>query len=141
MEMPMSTTYIYVAIGVSFLVNLIILIAFRAADRKDRTLKSLNQQVKNFRSEVSSTMNRMSSTARDCEQNISSRIEHANTVQNHLAESIDLVLVHQRELDDLSGVCENYGNALKKLKVQTEQAENRLYAVQAEVRKIEAVRM
>lgn len=134
-----NTTTIYIAIGLSFLINLIIIIAFRTADRKDRTLKSLNQQVKNFRSEVSSTMNRMSSTARDCEQNITSRIEHANTVQEHLAESIDLVLVHQKELDDLSGVCENYGNALKKLKVQTEQAENRLYAVQTEVRKIEAV--
>ncbi len=134
-----NITTIYIAIGLSFLINLIIIIAFRTADRKDRTLKSLNQQVKNFRSEVSSTMNRMSSTARDCEQNITSRIEHANTVQEHLAESIDLVLVHQKELDDLSGVCENYGNALKKLKVQTEQAENRLYAVQAEVRKIEAV--
>ncbi len=135
----MQYTTIYVAIGVCFLINLIITLAFRAADRKDRTLKSITQQVKNFRSEVSSTMNRMTSTSRDCEENISSRIEHANTVQAHLAESIDLVLVHQRELDDLSGVCENYGNALKKLKVQTEQAENRLYAVQSEVRKIEAV--
>ncbi len=135
----MQNTTVYVAIGVCFLINLIITLAFRAADRKDRTLKSVTQQVKNFRSEVSSTMNRMTSTSRDCEENIASRIEHANTVQAHLAESIDLVLVHQRELDDLSGVCENYGNALKKLKVQTEQAENRLYAVQSEVRKIEAV--
>ena len=135
----MQYTTVYVAIGVCFLINLIITLAFRAADRKDRTLKSITQQVKNFRSEVSSTMNRMTSTSRDCEENISSRIEHANTVQAHLAESIDLVLVHQRELDDLSGVCENYGNALKKLKVQTEQAENRIYAVQSEVRKIEAV--
>ncbi len=135
----MSNTTVYILVGVSFIVNLIIILAFRAADSKERRLKNLNQQVKNFRSEVSSTMNRMSSTARDCEQNITSRIEHANTVQEHLAESIDLVLVHQKELDDLSDVCENYGNALKKLKVQTEQAENRLYAVQAEVRKIEAV--
>ena len=136
----MSTTYIYVAIGVSFLVNLIILLAFRTADRKDRTLKSLNQQVKNFRSEVSSTINRMTATTRDCEENVTSRIEHANAVQTHLAESIDLVLVHQRELDNLSSVCESYGNALNKLKIQTEQAENRLYAVQTEVRKIEAVK-
>ncbi len=132
-------TTIYMAIGACFLLNLIILIAFRTADRKDKSLKKVNQQVKNFRSEVSSTINRMTSTARDCEQNITSRIEHAQTVQTHLAESIDMVLVHQKELDNLSGVCESYGNALQKLKIQTEQAENRIYAVQAEVRKIEAV--
>lgn len=132
-------TTIYMAIGACFLLNLIILIAFRTADRKDTSLKKVNQQVKNFRSEVSSTINRMTSTARDCEQNITSRIEHAQTVQTHLAESIDMVLVHQKELDNLSGVCESYGNALQKLKIQTEQAENRIYAVQAEVRKIEAV--
>ncbi len=134
-----SVTNIYIAIGVCFLLNLIIIIAFRAADRKDKSLKKVNQQIKNFRNEANSISNRITATARDCEQNVTSRVEYATTVQEHLAESIDLVLVHQRELDDLSGVCENYGNALKKLKVQTEQAENRLYAVQSEVRKIEAV--
>lgn len=135
----MSVTTIYIAIGVSFLLNLIIVIAFRAADRKDKNMKMVNERIKAFRNEMTQTLSRLNSTARDCEQNITSRVEHASSVQEHLAESIDLVLVHQRELDDLSGVCENYGNALKKLKVQTEQAENRLYAVQAEVRKIEAV--
>ena len=134
----MNTTYIL--IGVSFLLNLIVVLAFRAADKKDRSLKNLNQQVKNFRFETTSFMNRFTEISRDCEQNITSRIEYANTVQNHLAESIDMVLVHQKELDELSGVCENYGNALKKLKAQTEQAENRVYAVQAEVRKTEAVK-
>ncbi len=135
----MSATTIYIAIGISFLLNLIIILAFRAADRKDKNMKVVNERIKAFRNEMTQTMSRLSSTARDCEQNITSRVEHASTVQEHLAESIDLVLVHQRELDDLSGVCENYGNALKKLKVQTEQAENRIYAVQTEVRKIEAV--
>ena len=134
----MNTTYIL--IGVCFLLNLIVVLAFRAADKKDRSLKNLNQQVKNFRFETTSFMNRFTEISRDCEQNITSRIEYANTVQNHLAESIDMVLVHQKELDELSGVCENYGNALKKLKAQTEQAENRVYAVQAEVRKTEAVK-
>ena len=135
----MSNTTIYVAIGLSFIINLIIMLSFRAADKRNNNLKRLQQQTKNFRSEVSSTLNRITSTSKDCEQNITSRIEHAASVQEHLAESIDMVLVHQKELDDLSDVCENYGNALKKLKVQTEQAENRIYAVQSEVRKIEAV--
>lgn len=135
----MTNTTIYLAIGLSFIINLIIMLAFRAADKRNNNLKRLQQQTRNFRSEVSSTMNRITSTSRDCEQNITSRIEHAAAVQEHLAESIDMVLVHQKELDDLSDVCENYGNALKKLKVQTEQAENRIYAVQSEVRKIEAV--
>ncbi len=135
----MTDKYVYIAVAVSFFVNLIIIIAFRASDRKTNNFKIVQTKFKEFRSEVSSTMARMNSTVHDCEQNISSRIEHASSVQEQLAESIDLVLVHQRELDELSGVCENYGNALKKLKVQTEQAENRLYAVQAEVRKIEAV--
>ena len=130
----------YILIGASFLLNLIVVLAFRASDKKDRSLKNLNQQVKNFRYETTSFMNRFTEIARDCEQNITSRIEYANTVQDHLAESIDMVLVHQKELDELSGVCENYGNALKKLKAQTEQAENRVYAVQAEVRKTEAVK-
>ena len=130
----------YILIGASFLLNLIVVLAFRASDKKDRSLKNLNQQVKNFRYETTSLMNRFTEIARDCEQNITSRIEYANTVQDHLAESIDMVLVHQKELDELSGVCENYGNALKKLKAQTEQAENRVYAVQAEVRKTEAVK-
>lgn len=109
-------TTIYMAIGACFLLNLIILIAFRTADRKDKSLKKVNQQVKNFRSEVSSTINRMTSTARDCEQNITSRIEHAQTVQTHLAESIDMVLVHQKELDNLSGVCESLVMHFKSLK-------------------------
>ena len=134
-----AVTTIYIVIGISFLLNLIILLAFRAADRKDKSIKNFTTMVKSFRNEMTQTLGRITSSARDCEQNITSRVDHANDVQEHLAESIDLVLVHQRELDDLSGVCENYGNALKKLKVQTEQAENRIYAVQAEVRKVEAV--
>lgn len=134
----MNTTYIL--IGACFLLNLIVVLAFRAADKKDKSFKKVNAQIKNFRNESTAFMNRFNDIARDAEQNITARIDHANTVQNHLAESIDMVLVHQKELDDLSSVCENYGNALKKLKTQTEQAENRVYAVQAEVRKTEAVK-
>ena len=48
----MNTTYIL--IGVCFLLNLIVVLAFRAADKKDRSLKNLHQQVKNFRYETTS---------------------------------------------------------------------------------------
>lgn len=133
-------TTVYIAIGACFVLNLIVVIAFRAADRKDKTLKFVNQQVKNFRGEVNTTMNRLSATAKDCEQNISSRVDSANSVINQVAESLDMLLVHQKELSALDDVCRNYKVALEKLKTQTEQAEARIFAVQSEVRKAETVK-
>ena len=65
----------YILIGASFLLNLIVVLAFRASDKKDRSLKNLNQQVKNFRYETTSFMNRITEIATDSEQHITSRSE------------------------------------------------------------------
>lgn len=130
---------VYIAIGVSFLINLIITLAFRIADKKDRTLKNVNIQIKNFRTEVNATVARVNATAKDCEVNIQSRVDQANAANSKLAESLDMLMVHQKELSDLEYICKSYKIALEKLKGQTEQAEARILAVQAEVRKAESI--
>ncbi len=135
----MNPMIIYVAIGVSFLINLIITLAFRIADKKDRTLKNVNNQIKNFRTEVSTTVARVNTTAKDCEVNIQSRVEQANDANSKLAESLEMLMIHQKELSDLEYICKSYKIALEKLKGQTEQAEARILAVQAEVRKAESI--
>lgn len=131
---------IYAVIGAAFLINLIIILAFRIADKKDRTLKNVNNQIKNFRTEVSTTVARVNSAAKDCEVNIQSRVEQANTANSKLAESLDMLMVHQKELSELEYICKSYKVALEKLKGQTEQAEARILAVQAEVRKAEGIK-
>ncbi len=136
----MDTDFLtYAIIGVAFLINLIITFAFRIADKKDRTLKNINNQIKNFRTEVNSTVARVNTTAKDCEINIQSRVEQADAANSKLAESLDMLMVHQKELSDLEYICKSYKIALEKLKGQTEQAEARILAVQSEVRKAESI--
>lgn len=136
MDNPMV---VYIVIGVAFIINLIIMLAFRLADKKDRTLKNVNTQIKSFRTEVSTTIARVNATARDCEANIQGRVDQANAANSKLAESLDMLMVHQKELTDLEYICKSYKVALEKLKGQTEQAEARILAVQAEVRKAESI--
>ena len=137
MDNPMV---IYVVIGVAFMVNLIIMLAFRIIDKKDRSLKNINIQIKRFRTDVSTTVTRITATAKDCEANIQSRVDQANSANSKLAESLDMLMVHQKELTDLEQICKNYKIALEKLKVQTEQAEARIFAVHKEVDRAEAIR-
>ncbi|EJW92707.1 hypothetical protein EVA_19186, partial [gut metagenome] len=131
---------IYVVIGVAFMVNLIIMLAFRIIDKKDRSLKNINIQIKRFRTDVSTTVTRITATAKDCEANIQSRVDQANSANSKLAESLDMLMVHQKELTDLEQICKNYKIALEKLKVQTEQAEARIFAVHKEVDRAESIR-
>lgn len=137
MDNPMV---IYVVIGVAFMVNLIIMLAFRIIDKKDRSLKNINIQIKRFRTDVSTTVTRITATAKDCEANIQSRVDQANSANSKLAESLDMLMVHQKELTDLEQICKNYKIALEKLKVQTEQAEARIFAVHKEVDRAESIR-
>lgn len=131
---------IYVVIGVAFMVNLIIILAFRLVDKKDRSLKNVNTQIKRFKTDVSATVTRINATAKDCEANVQSCIEQAHSESDKLAESLDMLRVHQKELTDLEEICNNYSVVLEKLKVQTEQAEARIYAVHKEVDRAESIK-
>ena len=131
--------FLFTVIGISFILNLIVTLAMRLADKKDRSLKNVNTQIKRFKTDVSTTVARINASAKDCEVNIQSRVDQANAANSKLAESLDMLMVHQKELTDLEYICKSYKDALEKLKSQTEQAEARIFAVQAEVRKAESI--
>ena len=123
----------------SFFINLIITLILRASDKKDRSLKNVTARIASFRNEVKTSSDRVVATAKDCEQMVSARIEEAQSTIDNVAASLDILKVHQTELNALDSVCRNYRIALEKLKAQTEQAEARIQAVQKEVRAAEEV--
>ncbi len=127
-------TTLYILIVASFLINLILILALRLIDKKDKSLKSVNSKIAGFRSEVNSTLNRVRTSTQDCEERINFKLDEAHSVINSVAETLDILQVHQKELSELSDVCKNYENALNSLKIQTEQAESRIQAVQSQIR-------
>ncbi len=124
---------------VSFFLNLLVLGISKRKNRNERTLKNINMQIKAFRNESSSTIERISTAGRECQQAVEAKIGEAGAMIKQVADSLDSLSQHHKDLAALETVCVNYKTALEKLRISTEQAEARIQAVQEEVRKAEAV--
>ena len=92
-----------------------------------------------FRTESASTLDRMRTTAKECQQNVEVSISQAEDTVRQISDSLKTLSDYQEDLTSLQSVCAEYKTALEKLRIATDQAEARISAVQQEVRKIEAV--
>ena len=124
---------------VSFFLNLLVIGIFKHKSRNERTLKNINMQIKAFRNESSSTIERISTAGRECQQAVEAKVGEAEAMVRQVADSLDSLSQHHKDLAALESVCVNYKTALEKLRISTEQAEARIQAVQQEVRKAESV--
>lgn len=130
---------IYLLMGAVFVANLIVSLILRISLKNSKSMKKANEKYQIYRTETNMNIQKLEETYKNCEQGLTMRIDEANGVISQVAETLDIIFVHQRELSQLDDVCKNYKIALEKLKIQTEQAEARIRAVQAEVRKAETV--
>ena len=140
--MLLTKDYIIFAVLVvliSFFLNLLVLGIAKRKSRNERTLKNINMQIKAFRNESSSTIERISTAGRECQQAVEAKVGEAETMIKQIADSLDSLSQHHKDLAALEMVCVNYKTALEKLRISTEQAEARIQAVQEEVRKAESV--
>ena len=135
----MSYTLCLAVSVVLFILSLLIFFSVRAGDKKTRTLANINQQIKSFRSEVAAQQQRVRTDSQDCVDNVQSHIEKARSVVEVVNTCLDRLAQHAKDLSALEEVCVDYKRALDKLKVQTDQAENRILVVQQEIRKAESV--
>ncbi len=124
---------------ISFFLNLLVIGISKHKSRNERTLKNINMQIKAFRNESSSTIERISTAGRECQQAVEAKVGEAEAMVRQVADSLDSLSQHHKDLAALESVCVNYKTALDKLRISTEQAEARIQAVQQEVRKAEAV--
>ena len=122
-----------------FVLSLLIFFSVRSSDKKSRSLANVNAQIKSFRSEVSATTQRLITTAQDCTDNVQTHVDKARNTVDIVNTCLDRLSQHQKDLTQLEGICVDYRSALDKLRLQTEQAENRIAVVQQEVRKAESV--
>lgn len=122
-----------------FILSLLIFFSVRSSDKKSRSLANVNAQIKSFRSEVSATTQRLLTTAQDCTDNVQTHVDKARNTVDIVNTCLDRLAQHQKDLTQLEGICVDYRRALDKLRLQTEQAENRIAVVQQEVRKAESV--
>lgn len=122
-----------------FVLSLLIFFSVRSSDKKSRSLANVNAQIKSFRSEVSATTQRLITTAQDCTDNVQTHVDKARNTVDIVNTCLDRLSQHQKDLTQLEGICVDYRRALDKLRLQTEQAENRIAVVQQEVRKAESV--
>lgn len=130
---------IYLVVGILFLFNLILTLALRARDKKEQSLKNYTMKMKTFRNEVASTIERINTSTKDCECNINKKIEDANNACSTIADSIDFLRNSQKDLANLQDVVVNYKIGLEKLRITTEQANQRVQLVQQEIRKAEQI--
>ena len=124
---------------VSFLLNLIVVLIVRKSIRNDKMSKMIVMQQSAFRTESASTLDRMRTTARECEEKVEVSTSQAADMVRQISESLKTLSDYQEDLSALQSVCAEYKLALEKLRIATDQAEARISAVQAEVRKVEAV--
>ena len=140
--MELTRDYIVFAVLVvliSFFLNLLVITIFKHNSRNVSTLKNINMQIKAFRNESSSTIERISTAGRECQQAVEAKVGEAESMVRQVADSLDSLSQHHKDLAALESVCVNYKTALEKLRISTEQAEARIQAVQQEVMKAEAV--
>ncbi len=130
---------IVLAVALAVLINLIINLIMRRRDKNSRTVKMVNDQIQAFRNEVSATVERITTLGRDTLQNVEAKTGEASDMVRQVAEGLETLSEHSRDLAALQSVCVSYKNALEKLRGATEQAEARIQAVQDEVRKAEEV--
>lgn len=135
-----TTTILILLIAGTFLFNLILILTFRAVDRKDKSLKKVKDRIGDFRSELSAAISNAKTKIFESEEQLNKDIEQGK----ELIKEIDKLLVRlsdqNAELKTLSDVCTNYSTALKSLRLQTEQAEARIQSVKADVERIEEVK-
>ena len=124
---------------VSFLINLIVALLVRRNIKNDRMSKMITMQQAAFRTESASTLDRMRTTAKECEQNVELSISQAGDMVRQISDSLKTLSDYQEDLTALQSVCAEYKTALEKLRITTDQAEARISAVQQEVMKVEAV--
>ena len=74
---------------VSFFLNLLVLGISKRKNRNDRTLKNINMQIKAFRNESSSTIERISTAGRECQQAVEAKVGEAEAMIKQVADSLD----------------------------------------------------
>ena len=124
---------------VSFLINLVVVMLVRRNIKNDRMSKMITMQQAAFRTESASTLDRMRTTAKECQQNVELSTSQAEDMVRQISDSLKTLSDYQEDLAALQAVCAEYKAALEKLRIATDQAEARILAVQQEVRKVEAV--
>ncbi len=124
---------------VSFLVNLIVVLLVRKSIRNDKMSKMISMQQAAFRTESASALDRMRTSAKECQQEVDVASSHAGEMVRQISDSLRTLSEYQDDLTALQMVCSEYRNALEKLRIATDQAEARISAVQEEVRKVESV--
>lgn len=126
-------------IVVSFIINLIVVLLVRRSIRNDRMSRMITMQQAAFRTESAATLDRMRTSSKECQQNVDISVSHAEDMVRQISDSLRTLSEYQEDLTALQSVCAEYKTALEKLRISTDQAEARISAVQAEVRKVEAV--
>lgn len=129
----------YVLPIVLFIITLIIILAFRAEDKKSRSLQTVKEKISSFRSESQQTMARISEACGDAKELVESKKKEMLELVGAVEASLDNLSNHRKDLTSLESVCRGYELALDKLRVQTEHAEDRIRTVQNEVEKARSV--
>ena len=129
----------YVLPIVLFIITLIIILAFRAEDKKSRSLQTVKEKISSFRSESQQTMARISEACADAKELVESKKKEMLELVGAVEASLDNLSNHRKDLTSLESVCRGYELALDKLRVQTEYAEDRIRTVQNEVEKARSV--
>lgn len=129
----------YVLPIVLFIITLIIILAFRAEDKKSRSLQTVKEKISSFRSESQQTMARISEACGDAKELVESKKKEMLELVGAVEASLDNLNNHRKDLTSLESVCRGYELALDKLRVQTEHAEDRIRTVQNEVEKARSV--
>lgn len=116
-----------------FVLTLIIILILRAEDRKSRNLQLVNQQIASYRTETNVTISRMQQTSNDAIEGLDHKIAESKLAETSLMETLSQLQQRSRDLIALEDICANYKVALENLRLQTEQAEARIGAVQKQV--------
>lgn len=131
---------IYIILPIAFFVlTLIIILVLRAEDRKSRNLQLVNKQIASFRSETQATISRIQTTSNDVKEGLDHKINEVKDAEAFLLNTLSQLQQRSHDLIALEDVCTNYKVALENLKLQTEQAEARIGAVQKQVAQAEII--
>lgn len=124
---------------VLFFVTLIIMLLFRAQDKRDRKLEMIKRYVTQFQGEMKQTGDQLNQRAVDVEERIAAQARDAQGLLRHIDEQILTIRTRSEDLTELEKVMAYYHQVLEQLSQLTDKAEARISQVREDIRKIDQV--
>ena len=130
---------VYVLPIILFVINLMIIIMVRSESNRTSRNKNITQSIISMRNEAVHLENRLAALCAETDDTLKRSESRINGLIQKAEASYDVIVNYIDDMEKLQSICANYEKALHKLKVQTEQAQEKIDYITDRVAQSESI--